>query len=47
MLDADLCVGSGRYTATTRCVATTLNYTRYEIIVEALGGHGEYVETES
>jgi acetolactate synthase I/II/III large subunit len=25
-------------------VATTLDYTRYDKVVEALGGHGEYVE---
>jgi acetolactate synthase-1/2/3 large subunit len=28
-----------------RVVATTLDYTRYDKVVEALGGHGEYVET--
>lgn len=28
-----------------RLVATTLDYTHYEKVVEALGGHGEYVET--
>ncbi len=28
-----------------RVVATTLEYTRYEKVVEAFGGHGEYVET--
>ncbi|MHC4225757.1 MAG: thiamine pyrophosphate-dependent enzyme [Planctomycetota bacterium] len=27
-----------------RLVATELNYTRYDKVVEALGGHGEYVE---
>jgi acetolactate synthase-1/2/3 large subunit len=27
-----------------RLVATKLNYTRYDKIVEAMGGHGEYVE---
>lgn len=27
-----------------RLVATTLNYTRYDKIVEAMGGHGEYCE---
>ena len=27
-----------------RAVATTLNYTRYDKIVEAMGGHGEYVD---
>jgi len=27
-----------------RVVATTLNYTRYDKIVEAMGGHGEYCE---
>ncbi len=27
-----------------RAVATKLNYTRYDKVVEALGGHGEYVE---
>ncbi len=27
-----------------RAVATTLNHTRYDKVVEALGGHGEYVE---
>ncbi len=27
-----------------RIVATTLNYTRYDKIVEAMGGHGEYCE---
>ena len=27
-----------------RVVATTLEYTRYDKVVEALGGHGEYVE---
>lgn len=27
-----------------RAVATALTYTRYERVVEALGGHGEYVE---
>jgi len=27
-----------------RPVATLLNYTRYDKVVEALGGHGEYVE---
>ncbi len=26
-----------------RIVATKLNYTRYDLIVEAMGGHGEYV----
>ena len=26
-----------------RLVATELNYTRYDLIVEAMGGHGEYV----
>jgi acetolactate synthase-1/2/3 large subunit len=26
-------------------VATGLDYTRYDKVVEALGGHGEYVET--
>jgi acetolactate synthase-1/2/3 large subunit len=25
-------------------VATHLNYTRYDKVVEALGGHGEFVE---
>ena len=28
-----------------RAVATRLEYTRYDKVVEALGGHGEYVET--
>ncbi len=28
-----------------RVVATTLSYTRYDKMVEALGGHGEWVET--
>jgi acetolactate synthase-1/2/3 large subunit len=28
-----------------RVVATSLNYTRYDKMVEALGGHGEWVET--
>jgi acetolactate synthase-1/2/3 large subunit len=28
-----------------RIVATKLRYTRYDKVVEALGGHGEYVET--
>ena len=28
-----------------RAVATSLAYTRYDKVVEALGGHGEYVET--
>jgi acetolactate synthase-1/2/3 large subunit len=27
-----------------RAVATALGYTRYDRVVEALGGHGEYVE---
>ncbi|NRA01354.1 MAG: acetolactate synthase [Myxococcales bacterium] len=27
-----------------RVVATQLNYTRYDLVVEALGGHGEYCE---
>ena len=27
-----------------RVVATTLNYTRYDKVVEAMGGHGEFVE---
>lgn len=27
-----------------RAVATKLDYTRYDLVVEALGGHGEYVE---
>ncbi len=27
-----------------RLVATKLNYTRYDKIVEAMGGHGEYCE---
>jgi acetolactate synthase-1/2/3 large subunit len=27
-----------------RAVATALSYTRYDRVVEALGGHGEYVE---
>ena len=27
-----------------RCVATKLDYTRYDKVVEALGGHGEWVE---
>ena len=27
-----------------RLVATELNYTRYDLVVEALGGHGEYCE---
>ena len=27
-----------------RSVATALDYTRYDKMVEALGGHGEYVE---
>ena len=27
-----------------RVVATTLDYTRYDKIVEACGGHGEWVE---
>jgi acetolactate synthase-1/2/3 large subunit len=27
-----------------RAVATYLDYTRYDLVVEALGGHGEYVE---
>jgi acetolactate synthase-1/2/3 large subunit len=27
-----------------RAVATRLDYTRYDQVVEALGGHGEYVE---
>jgi acetolactate synthase-1/2/3 large subunit len=27
-----------------RAVATKLDYTRYDKVVEALGGHGEYVE---
>ena len=27
-----------------RVVATTLNFTRYDKIVEAMGGHGEFVE---
>jgi acetolactate synthase-1/2/3 large subunit len=27
-----------------RAVATGLSFTRYEKVVEALGGHGEYVE---
>ncbi|MEM9894332.1 MAG: thiamine pyrophosphate-dependent enzyme, partial [Actinomycetota bacterium] len=26
-----------------RLVATELNYTRYDLVVEALGGHGEHV----
>jgi acetolactate synthase-1/2/3 large subunit len=30
---------------TERLVATTLDYTRYEKVVEACGGHGEWVET--
>jgi acetolactate synthase-1/2/3 large subunit len=30
-----------------RLVATTLDYTRYEKVVEACGGHGEWVETEA
>jgi acetolactate synthase-1/2/3 large subunit len=28
-----------------RAVATRLNYTRYDKVVEALGGHGELVES--
>ncbi len=27
-----------------RVIATRLNYTRYDKIVEAMGGHGEYCE---
>ena len=27
-----------------RTVATELNYTRYDKVVEAMGGHGEFVE---
>ena len=27
-----------------RVVATSMNYTRYDRIVEAMGGHGEYCE---
>ncbi len=30
-----------------RCVATKLDYTRYDKMVEAFGGYGEYVETSS
>ena len=29
---------------TDRLVATKLNYTRYDKVVQAMGGHGEYVE---
>jgi acetolactate synthase-1/2/3 large subunit len=28
-----------------RCVATDLDYTRYDKMVEGMGGHGEYVES--
>ncbi|MBT9561100.1 MAG: acetolactate synthase, partial [Myxococcales bacterium] len=37
--------GQREFYGANRIVATSLDYTRYDKMVEALGGHGEWVET--